>query len=238
MRTLPDNACENGHGKRNRHFDSLGATLSVQDRAAHAHGRRAAGYARLLGRHIGLSSERLLVLTQAVTLHDLGKMHIPTRILTKSEPLTHPEWQVMKSHVVIGYAMLSALPGFEAAADIVLAHHERYDGTGYPHRLEGDEIPLGARICALADSLDALTAVDQPYRRPLMFSEACRHIASQSGRCFDPDLVDVLLSLRYSGRRPNLAPEEDNKSDFASAGLFGTDGPAHFDNAESAVIAC
>ena len=238
MRTLPDNACENGHGKRNRHFDSLGATLSVQDRAAHTHGRRAAGYARLLGRHIGLSSERLLVLTQAVTLHDLGKMHIPTRILTKSEPLTHPEWQVMKSHVVIGYAMLSALPGFEAAADIVLAHHERFDGGGYPHRLEGDEIPLGARICVLADCLDALTAVNQPYRRPLMFSEACRHIVSKSGTCFDPDLVDVLLSLRYSGRPSDLELEEDATLDLKATKALRSGDTSHFDKAEGVMVAC
>lgn len=182
----------------NEMLGSLVTSLDLRDPGTHVHAQRTTGYALIIGRLLGLSKEELLTLEQGVFLHDIGKIHIPDRILKKPERLSESEWKVMKSHAVTGYAMLSSIPSLREAAAIVLAHHERYDGTGYPHRLRSEEIPLGARICAVADCLDTLTAPDRPYRRPLSFAEACRHIETQRGKHFDPIVVDGLRSLSPS----------------------------------------
>ena len=201
-----------------------------------------AGYALIVGRRLGLSKDALVALEQAVFLHDIGTIHIPDRILKKSEPLAEAEWKVMKSHVTIGYAMLSSIPGLEETAEVVLAHHERYDGKGYPHRLEGDDIPLGARICAVVDWLDTLTS-DQPYHRAVGFLHACKQIAARRGTQFDPKVVNAFLSvppwewrqLQTSVVLP-LEPEmvnETGRRPFRELVFSG-----HFDKPAPKVIAC
>ena len=165
---------------------SFEAVLDSRDSGTYAHCQRTAKIALVLGRIMDLSHEQLLTLERGVFLHDLGKIHIADRILKKTELLQESEWKVMRGHAISGYAMVSTNPVLTEVAAIVLAHPERYDGTGYPHRLEAEEIPLGARICAIADCFDMLTATDHAYRRPCTVSEACSYIQTQRGTHFDP----------------------------------------------------
>ena len=174
---------------------SFEAALDSGDSATYAHCQRTASIALILGRRLGLSQDQLLTLERGVFLHDIGKIHIPERLLKKSGLLEESEWKVMRGHAVTGYAMLSSNVALTEVAAIVLAHHERYDGTGYPHRLEGDDIPLGARICAVADCFDMLMAADRSYGRALSVSEAWTYVRSQQGRHFDPVVVEAFLSI-------------------------------------------
>ena len=174
---------------------SFEAALDSGDSATYAHCQRTASIALILGRCLGLPQDLLLTLERGVFLHDIGKVHIPERLLKKSGLLEEAEWKVMRSHAVTGYAMLSSNVALTEVAAIVLAHHERFDGTGYPHRLEGDDIPLGAKICAVADCFDMLTAADRSFCRALSVSEAWTYVRSQQGRHFDPVVVDAFLSI-------------------------------------------
>jgi HD-GYP domain-containing protein (c-di-GMP phosphodiesterase class II) len=133
-------------------------------------------------------------IARAAFLHDIGKMAIPDQILRKPGPLTDEERDVMRRHSEIGHGMLVRIPFLREAAEIVLAHQEAYDGSGYPRGLRGEEIPLGARIFAVADTLDAMTS-DRPYRRALPISAAREEIQRCSGTQFDPQVVKVFLTL-------------------------------------------
>jgi HD-GYP domain-containing protein (c-di-GMP phosphodiesterase class II) len=175
-------------------LSALGAALKARDAGTHAHSQRLIYYALALGRLLGLPQTELLTLERGVFLHDIGKISVSDRILRKSGPLSKAEWVEMRLHPVIGYGMASSVPGLRAAAPIVLAHHEWYDGTGYPHRLNGSDIPLGARICSVVDTLDALTSV-RPYRSPLSMVKACDQVWSESGTHFDPLVTDAFLAI-------------------------------------------
>jgi HD-GYP domain-containing protein (c-di-GMP phosphodiesterase class II) len=174
---------------------TLGTALHRRDTCTHAHSQRLIYYALALGRLLGLSQAELLTLKRGVFLHDIGKLHIPDDILRKPSPLSEVEWTVMKKHPLLGYGMLKSSPLLEDVAPIVLSHHEWYDGTGYPHGLSGEEIPIGARICAVVDMLDALTA-NRPYRRPVSFSTACECIWLEGGTHFDPLVVKAFLTIQ------------------------------------------
>lgn len=177
---------------------ALGAALDLHDEGTHAHSRRVVCYALRLGRVLGLSHDELLTLERGVFLHDIGKIYVPDSILKKPGPLTADEWKVMKRHPAVGYAMICSIPFLRDAAQIVLAHHERYDGTGYPRGLRGQEIPFGARIFAVMDCFDALTSSDRPYRRPITIAEACELIRAKSGSHFDPVVVDAFQAVPVS----------------------------------------
>jgi putative nucleotidyltransferase with HDIG domain len=212
---------------------SFEAMLDSRDSGTYAHCQRTAKIALVLGRIMDLSHEQLLTLERGVFLHDIGKIHIPARILKKTDLLQESEWKIMRGHAISGYAMVSANPVLTDVAAIVLAHHERYDGTGYPHRLEAEEIPLGARICAIADCFDMLTATDHAYRRPCTVSEACRYIQTQRGTHFDPRIVEAFLSVSSSQwrqlhasnsqpqmRRLNWNSLQESTVDVPVAGVF------------------
>jgi HD-GYP domain-containing protein (c-di-GMP phosphodiesterase class II) len=136
----------------------------------------------------------MLQLKRGAYLHDIGKIAIPDAILLKPAKLTSEEVSVMWAHPYIGYEFVGRISFLAEAAEIVLTHHERFDGSGYPRRLLGDDIPLGARIFAVADTLDAMTS-DRPYRRALPYSAAREEIRQQSGRQFEPRVVDTFFSL-------------------------------------------
>ncbi|MCL4523228.1 MAG: HD domain-containing protein [Acidobacteria bacterium] len=127
-------------------------------------------------------------------LHDIGKIGIPDAILFKPAKLTEEERRIMESHARIGYDLVGSIAFLSSAAQIALTHQERYDGTGYPQGLGGEEIPLGARIFAVADTLDAMTS-DRPYRRALSLEAAREEIERESGRQFDPGVVKAFLSI-------------------------------------------
>lgn len=125
-------------------------------------------------------------------LHDIGKMAIPQRILQKKGAPSLKEWEVIRSHPLVGYQILAGVELAQAARDIILYHHERWDGKGYPYGLAGTVIPLEARICAVVDAFDAMTS-DRPYRSRMAYEPAYAELRRGAGTQFDPDLVEVFL---------------------------------------------
>jgi HD-GYP domain-containing protein (c-di-GMP phosphodiesterase class II) len=143
---------------------------------------------------MGCSSEQLKALSRGAYLHDIGKIGTPDAILLKPGKLTEEERAIMETHVRIGYELMCSIAFLASSAEIVLTHHERYDGAGYPQGLIGEGIPLSARIFAAADTLDAMTS-DRPYRRALPYSAAREEIIRESGRQFDPKVVKGFLAI-------------------------------------------
>lgn len=176
---------------------TLSTALRAHDLGTYAHSQRVIHYALALGRLLGLPQAALLTLQQGVFLHDIGKLHIPNTILKKPGRLSKTEWEAVQQHPLDGYDMVCALPSFEDTAGIILYHHEWYNGSGYPYGLKGENIPLGARICSLVDTLDALTS-HRPYRNPISFPEAFIWIESERGTHFDPFLVDTFTAIPSS----------------------------------------
>lgn len=159
------------------------------------HSQYVASYTLLLARAVGIENPRVLAaLEQGALLHDIGKVGLPSSILRKAGPLTVIEQEIVRDHPALGYRLVQEFQFLEAAADIVLHHHEHYDGHGYPFGLSGQEIPLSARLFALADTLDAITS-DRPYRKGRAFWEARQEIERGRGTQFDPAIVDIFLSL-------------------------------------------
>lgn len=175
-------------------LEALLAALNIRDTETEGHSERVAAYTMAMARRLNLSSEELRAIELGALLHDIGKIGVPDSILYKPGPLTAEEWAIMKQHPVIGYQMCMKIDALRPAAPIVLHHHERWDGQGYPHGLAGDAIPLGARIFAIADTLDAMTS-DRPYRKALSFTEAREEILRCSGKQFDPAMVELFLDI-------------------------------------------
>ncbi len=160
-----------------------------------AHSRTAARYAVLLARALGIDGESpLRDIERGALLHDVGKAAVPRAILFKNGPLTSFEREVVREHPIVGFRMIAGFGGLRRASEIVLCHHERYDGRGYPFGLAGEAIPLGARIFALADTLDAMTT-DRAYRGGRPFDEAMDEIGGLAGYQFDPSVTGVFLSI-------------------------------------------
>ena len=167
---------------------ALVAALDAREHQTEQHSHRVAELAGRIGRRLRLDSRSLTVLREAAVLHDVGKIGVPDHVLLKPGPLTDEERRIMQRHAEMGYEILSAATHLREVAELVYAHHERFDGTGYPRGLAGQAIPLGARIFAIADVYDALTS-DRPYRNAMAHDEAMRLIDEQDGRAFDPDVI-------------------------------------------------
>ncbi len=178
-------------------LEALGAALDLRDTETAGHSRRVSRYCLEMAKAMRCTEEQLKQIARGAYLHDMGKIGIPDAILLKGGRLTPEERAEMEAHVRIGYMLVSRIPFLAPAAEIVLNHHERYDGTGYPRGLAGEEIPLGARIFAVADALDAMTS-DRPYRRALSFASAREEIIRWSGSQFDPEVVKVFLTVPES----------------------------------------
>jgi putative nucleotidyltransferase with HDIG domain len=178
-------------------LEALGAALDLRDAATAGHSSRVTRYALAVAEAMGCSPEQIHELKRGAHLHDIGKIGIPDGILLKEGPLTRQEQEVMRSHVAIGYQLVKRITFLAPAAQIVLAHQERYDGRGYPLGLRGQAIPIGARIFAVADTFDAMTS-DRPYRRALPVEVAFEEIGREAGRQFDPEVVRAFLSLPQS----------------------------------------
>lgn len=175
-------------------LEALGSALDLKDAETEGHCQRVTAFTISIAKALPVPDPYLAVLARAAFLHDIGKMAIPDGILRKPGPLTDDEKQIMRKHCEIGYSMLIRIPFLRDAAEIVLAHQEFFDGTGYPRGLKGEQIPLGARIFAIADSLDAMIS-DRPYRRALPLSHAREEVRRCSGTQFDPKMVEVFLAL-------------------------------------------
>jgi len=175
-------------------IEMLGAALDARDDETAGHALRVTRYTLEIGKAMGCSQSLLDEIVQGSFLHDIGKIGIPDAILLKPAELTPQERAVMQTHVEIGYNLVRRSRFMAPAAEIVLTHHERYDGMGYPRGLKGDAIPLGGRIFAVADTLDAMTS-DRPYRKALPFEVARAEIIFESGRQFDPAVAQAFLSI-------------------------------------------
>jgi putative nucleotidyltransferase with HDIG domain len=175
-------------------LEALGSALDLKDAETEGHCQRVTAFTISIAKAMPVPNHYLPVLARAAFLHDIGKMAIPDGILRKPGPLTDPEKEVMRRHCEIGYNMLIRIPFLRDAAEIVLAHQEFYDGTGYPRGLKGEQIPLGARIFTIADSLDAMIS-DRPYRKALPMPHACQEIRRCSNTQFDPKVVEVFLTI-------------------------------------------
>lgn len=168
--------------------------LDLRDRETEGHTKRVTDITEKFARKLGFSDEDLVHIRRGALLHDIGKMAIPDEILQKPGPLNESEWEKMRLHPVYAHEMLSPISYLLPALDIPYSHHERWDGSGYPRGLKGKDIPLIARLFAIIDVYDALST-DRPYRKRLPREEAIRYIEEKSGQLFDPELVNVFLSL-------------------------------------------
>jgi response regulator RpfG family c-di-GMP phosphodiesterase len=152
------------------------------------HSQRVAGFSRLIGVEAGLDKHELEVLEIGALLHDIGKAGIPHNVLMKPASLSEREWRIMRMHPALGWQLLNRINGIAREAEIVYSHHERFSGGGYPRGLEKEEIPIGARIFSIADTLDAMIS-DRPYRRGCPLAEAREEISLLRGTQFDPEIV-------------------------------------------------
>src|SRR5215468_7671005 len=175
-------------------LEALGDALDLKDAETEGHSRRVTLFTIAIAQAMGLPQEHIRVIARGAFLHDIGKMAIPDKILNKPGKLDPEETEIMKEHAYRGYQMLKKIPFLTEASEIVYSHQEWYDGTGYPRRLKGEEIPLGARIFSIADTLDAITS-DRVYRPKQPLKAAREEIERWSGRQFDPEIVKVFLSM-------------------------------------------
>lgn len=168
--------------------------LDLRDKEREGHSERVTEFTLKMARKTGIKDEELIHIKRGVLLHDIGKMDVPDRILLKPGRLTDEEWEIMKKHPTYAFQMLSGIDYLRPAMDIPYCHHERWDGAGYPRGLKGMQIPLSARIFAVADVYDALTN-DRPCRKAWSKEEAVEYIGNQSGTQFDPQVIDIFLTL-------------------------------------------
>ena len=173
--------------------EALVAALDAREHETGLHSKRVACHTLVLAKHFTDDPQRLHQVYRGALLHDIGKIGIPDAILLKHGSLTESEWQIMRAHPAIGHHILASAPFMAEAAEIVLNHEERFDGTGYPRGLAGSAIPLWARLFAVIDTLDAITS-DRPYRKALAFDAARAEILRASGSQLDPLAVEVFVA--------------------------------------------
>jgi putative nucleotidyltransferase with HDIG domain len=175
-------------------LEAFGDALDLKDAETEGHSRRVTAYTIAIARKMGLQKEEISVIARGAFLHDIGKMAIPDEILHKPGKLTDEQMNTMKEHAYYGYKIVSKIPFLTEAAEIVYSHQECYDGSGYPRGLRSEQIPLGARIFSIADTLDAMTS-DRPYRAAQSYDAARKEILRCSGTQFDPQIVKVFLEM-------------------------------------------
>jgi response regulator RpfG family c-di-GMP phosphodiesterase len=168
--------------------------LSFRDNETKGHSERVVGLTVQLARSMGLSESLIIQIRRGALLHDIGKLGVPDAILLKKDKLTEDELERMHMHPIIGRDLLSRIQFLKPAVDIPHYHHERWDGSGYPYGLSGNEIPLAARIFAVVDVYDAMTS-DRPYREALSREFVLKYIEQQSGKLFDPRVVEAFLPM-------------------------------------------
>ena len=190
---------------------ALNQMLDLKDLNTGVHSTRLAEWAVRIGRELGMEESGLEDIEVAALLHDAGKVGVPDAILRKPGPLDPEEWRVMRMHPEFSWAVLRLVPGLERASLYALHHHEKFDGSGYPSRLKGEEIPIGARIVSVIDAFDAMVA-SRPYKEGLPIEEALRRLTVDSGRHFDPVVVQHFVPIASS----------EMQSVFAATGVSRT----------------
>jgi diguanylate cyclase (GGDEF)-like protein/putative nucleotidyltransferase with HDIG domain len=175
-------------------IEALALAIDAKDQTGQSHIRRVQVYAAGLAKALGMSDNDIQGVKTAALLHDIGKLAVPEHILSKPGPLTHEEFQKIRIHPQIGAEIISAVPFPYPVAPLILSHHERWDGKGYPQELKGEEIPLGARILAVVDQFDALTS-DRPYHRAISRDAAIAMLREEAGKALDPAVVDLFINM-------------------------------------------
>jgi HD-GYP domain-containing protein (c-di-GMP phosphodiesterase class II) len=175
-------------------LEGLSRSLDLRDKETEGHTRRVADITLQIARSLGISGIELVNMRRGALLHDIGKIGIPDYILLKPGPLTDKEYEIMHKHPAFAYELLSSIAFLRPALDIPYCHHEKWDGTGYPRALKGEEIPLSARIFAVVDVWDALNS-DRPYRKAWPKEKVKEHIKQQAGAHFDPKVVSAFMKL-------------------------------------------
>jgi putative nucleotidyltransferase with HDIG domain len=196
-------------------LETLGDALDLKDRETEGHSKRVTAFTIAIARAMGLPREQINTIARGAFLHDIGKIAIPDKILNKPGKLTKEEMEVMGEHAYHGYQIVKKIPFLNEAADIVYSHQERFDGTGYPRGLKGERIPLGARIVAVTNTLDAITS-DQIYRPKQTLQAAKVEINKWAGRQFDPEVVKVFLEMPdniWDDLRHEIRAKSDSNAD-------------------------
>ena len=194
-------------GARDQARDVLMRTMQAKQPALHEHSSQVAELAVAVARCFAMTSEELDVVARAAELHDVGKVGIPDAILDKPGRLDADEWEFMRQHTILGERILNAAAALRPVAQLVRSSHERWDGTGYPDRLQGEEAPLGSRIIAVCDAYEAMTA-DRAYRSALSAQAAAQELRAGAGTQFDPDVVDAFLDAITTRDVTGAAPRE------------------------------
>jgi len=167
---------------------ALGAAIDLRDPETEDHCARVAEQSVVLGRALGMTERELLNLRRGAYLHDVGKIGVPESILAKRGPLTDEEYEIVRLHPLLGFRLISQIEFLRGSSDVILYHHERYDGRGCPHGLRGKQIPLAARIFSVIDTMDAMLH-DRSYRDALSYSELIEELERNAGTQFDPQIV-------------------------------------------------
>ena len=176
----------------------LANAIEVRDPYTRGHVERVMNYAQTIAEYLGWSAEEVNNLRFGSILHDIGKIHISEEILTKAGPLSDEEWIEMKKHPEVGVELIKDIHFLGSAIPVILYHHERWNGSGYPYGLKGDKIPVAARIVAIADSFDAMTT-ERPYRKELSPEQAFNEVVSGSGIQYDPLIVETFQHAWENG---------------------------------------
>jgi len=181
-------------------LEGMVLALDMREQETGYHSYRVTEYALTLARKMGLTQDDLSVIVKGALLHDIGKIGIPDSILLKADQLNQDEWDIMKKHPELGYNLLKKINFLEDSAKLVLTHHERYDGKGYPNKISGNEIPIGSRIFSVVDALDAMTS-DRSYHRSITFEQALQRIEEAAGSQFDPDVIKCFTTISLDNWR-------------------------------------
>ncbi len=182
----------------NNMIEGWSYALDLRDKETEGHSRRVTQMAVHIAQHMGMAEEEIVHVYRGALLHDIGKMGVPDNILLKPSPLTEEEWKIMRMHPIYAYEMLSPIPYLKQALDIPYCHHERWDGTGYPRGLRGNQIPLAARIFSIVDTYDALRH-DRPYRKGMPKEKIVDHIHNCAGVYYDPEIVKIFIKIFQEG---------------------------------------
>jgi diguanylate cyclase (GGDEF)-like protein/putative nucleotidyltransferase with HDIG domain len=192
----------------------LVSTVETRDPYTYGHSKKVNTYAVALAEAIGLSPEDVSKVSTAALLHDIGKIGIPDKVLNKKGKLSKEDWEAIKSHPRLGASIVGSIPNLVPCVSSVLHHHERWDGDGYPEGLKSEEIPLEARILAIADSFEAMTSA-RPYRPPLSIEEVIKELRQGAGLQFDPKLVEVFIGIIEAGFPEGVKIGQDSSSEQA-----------------------
>jgi putative nucleotidyltransferase with HDIG domain len=193
----------------------LVSTVEARDPYTYGHSKKVNTYAVALAEAIGLSPEDVSRLSTAALLHDIGKISIPDRVLNKKGKLSKEDWEAIKTHPRLGASIVSSIPNLVPCVSSILHHHERWDGGGYPEGLKGEEIPLEARILAVADSFEAMTSA-RPYRSALSIEDVIRELRQCAGLQFDPKLVEIFIGIIEAGLPEKVKIGPDSSGGQAS----------------------